>query len=227
MNNPRTPRGLKLESLEDRKLMAGNVTAGLESRDLWIRGDNRDNHIEIRQLANLGQFRITGLAGTTVNGRSFVDITTPTTDVHIRMNGGNDRVDLGSPVGSRPARMEDLTVDMGTGSDTFVMANAVVTDPVDDSIIQMGGSENDSDVVNLIATQFNSNARISTGGGNDWVFLNQVNVRRQLNVQTGNGNDYVALTDAVFANSMIDGGAGNDELVRRRGNAVSARNFER
>jgi hypothetical protein len=228
MTKTRTPRKLKLEILEDRKLMAGNVTAGIESNDLWIRGDNRDNVVEIRQLANPGQFRVIGLSGTTINGRSQVDITSPTTDMHIRMNGGNDGVVIGSfTVATRQARIEDLTVDMGTGSDAFFMNNVAVTDKVDDAIITMGGTENESDGVYLFDTQFNANARISTGGGNDVVSLNRVDTRRQLNVQTGAGNDRVELIDSVFASSMIDGGAGTDELVRRRSSAASFRNFER
>ena len=84
-------RRLAVESLEDRRLLAGNVLATLRAGDLVLRGDAADNQIQVARLTT-GVYRVQGLAGTTVNGQATFDAGTGVRDVDVRMQqGGSDQ----------------------------------------------------------------------------------------------------------------------------------------
>ncbi len=57
-------RTLSFQPLEDRSLMAGNVTAAVQNHALVINGDNQGNAIEIQQVGD-GQFKIFAIDGST------------------------------------------------------------------------------------------------------------------------------------------------------------------
>ncbi len=67
----KTSRKLSFQTLEDRSLMAGNVTAAVQNHAaLVVTGDNQDNAIEIQQVGD-GQFKILVIDGTTkINGQT-------------------------------------------------------------------------------------------------------------------------------------------------------------
>jgi|GEM_PF-4599200 len=66
-----TSRRLQLESLENRELMAGNVSVSFSGSELRIVGDSAANHIEVRQ-SSPGVYKINGVfeggSPTKVNG---------------------------------------------------------------------------------------------------------------------------------------------------------------
>jgi hypothetical protein len=181
---------MSLESLETRRLLAGNVTAFLNAATstLVIRGDNKSNDIIINPGATSNGYNITGRHGTTVNGRpsAFVD------------TGGN---------------IENLSIDMGNGDDVVdILAYAF-----DHGSIVTG---NGDDTVGLDLDAFASGLDIDTGNGNDSVRLIDDQITGDLNINTGNGNDSVAFAHQVTSpgvtvsgNTHINGGRGNDVLT--------------
>src|SRR6188508_563541 len=98
------PRGIGrrclFESLEDRRLLAGDVTARISHGNVVIKGDNFANGIAITAGASAGQIVITGVnaggSATRVNGTSNGAITLSgfTGKLTIKMKSGDDRVSI-------------------------------------------------------------------------------------------------------------------------------------
>ena len=120
-------RRLHFENLEDRRLLAGNVTAVKIGATLFITGDDASNAIEIRAANPAtpgdGNVLVTGLVDndpasnqpTSVNG--VLLISQPFSGIqnlNIDMKGGNDSVDIDAPL-----TLKDLTAKMGAGNDRF------------------------------------------------------------------------------------------------------------
>lgn len=217
-------RTLKCESLESRELMAGNVNVTLEANEVIVRGDSRSNQIEVFQLAN-GAYRISGLNGTTVNGRAFFDRASPDRDLRIFMGGGDDTVFVGNNFSRAAMIVEDLEIDMGSGKDGLVVGNLKHTDnqPMN---IRTGNSEAERDLVSLIRVNSSNSINITTGGGNDAVEVIESNIKGKLSVDLGAGNDDMRLRDTFFASSFLNGNSGNDTYGRTRGKAATISSFQ-
>ncbi len=85
-------RQVPAEVLEDRALLAGNVLVSFSAADIALSGDAQDNQLVIAEPV-AGTVRITGVSGTTINGRASVDLTGRLDDVRIRLRqGGEDQV---------------------------------------------------------------------------------------------------------------------------------------
>ena len=218
-------RSLKCESLENRQLMAGNVTVNVEWNEVIVRGDSKANQIEVFQLDN-GAYRISGLNGTTVNGKSFVDRTSSDRDLRIFMGAGDDKVILGNNFSRAAMIVEDLEIDMGTGLDGLAVANVKHTDN-QPMLLRMGGAENERDIVSVQKVTSTNGIKIETGGGNDGVEVIKTSVKGKLDVNLGAGNDDLWLVDAFFASNNINGGSGSDGYKRTGGNSVTKISFER
>ncbi len=107
----RNGRELRVEALECRWLLDGNVTVGLRSGLLVVSGDSLDNQVEISQPTP-GTFRVEGLEGTTVNGQEFREITGLVRNLTIQLRqGGEDHVVIQGPVDIAA----DLRATMGDG----------------------------------------------------------------------------------------------------------------
>ena len=121
-------RRFRLERLEPRLVMAGNVIAQVSQGSLTLTGDARDNQIVITQSA-AGRFTISGQAGTTIN-RSAGPVTFSgvTADIRASMGAGDDRVQLG---GRSITVGDDLVIVGGTGDNRLdVLAALTVTDDI-------------------------------------------------------------------------------------------------
>src|SRR5262245_15342838 len=102
-------RPLEVEKLEDRCLMAGNVTAALVGGVLQVRGDDVANAVDITNNL-VGDYVLTGQTGgtggpTTVNGSSG-PVTIPgsvSVPLDIQMGNGNDEVALHNTLAWRVA----------------------------------------------------------------------------------------------------------------------------
>src|SRR5215475_2967337 len=79
------------ERLETRELMAGNMTASVISGSLTVNGDNAANVLQMTEVSG-NRWKITGLAGTKINGKSQVTTQAVTHDIQLYLNGGNDNV---------------------------------------------------------------------------------------------------------------------------------------
>ncbi len=99
----------------------GNVRAIVRSRTLWITGDNASNTIEITTGDSPGQWIVSGIGSTTVNGQARFVVSGVTRDVVIRMRGGDDVVSMASMHVPR-----DLRVDAGNGNNTIDLTDVQV-----------------------------------------------------------------------------------------------------
>lgn len=197
-------RPLRLEGLERRELMAGNVFALMDtSGTLHIGGDSQSNAAQVRQIS-ANQWRVEGMthAGSTtkINNSANSAVFTGVKALNVNLNAGNDRLDIGSPSSLHPTSQlpGGMKVVTGAGDD-------VVT-------------------INRVSTYLGAN--IDTGLGNDKVIINSTNLgstadefrRGGLNVLTGNGADVVELTGlSVVGAAYINTGVGNSA------NSVSVR----
>ncbi len=196
-SKPRRPR---MENLERRELMAGNITAGLGSDGiLHIDGDNWSNGVEVRQVGsqwNGGSYgpvvQVRGLyqsgAQTKINGASSQTFYV-VRGLDIDMNGGSDRVNIGSSTGQYSYFSKGVTVVTGSGHDD----------------------------VNLNKVSTYLDTQIWTGSGNDDVTLNNVRAGsnsdefRQggLYIYTESGHDEIVVKGTTVVNSMeVNVGAG-------------------
>ncbi len=191
----RKNRRLNLESLEGRKMMAGDVSVALEGQLLTVQGDNLGNQVVVSQNA-AGAVTISGQNGTLINGLPSVRFINPQLNaMEIRMEGGDDSVSL------RGVRIaNDLFADLGAGNDLLTTAAAT---PV----------------------VIGANAMIEAGAGNDIVRLSGITVREDLMIQGGVGTLNASLNAAAVDKALtIIGDDANDSVALagvRVGDAVS------
>ncbi|HVV98945.1 MAG TPA: hypothetical protein VHB77_01325, partial [Planctomycetaceae bacterium] len=144
-------RRLGLESLEDRRLLAGDITASLAAGSLTLVGGSADDSLVITQ-SSTGDLVVTGLNGTTINGKT--EYTAKVLhNLTIRTNDGNDSITI-----QGAAIPGDLTINTGNGDDTVVLAGQTVTpDPAAEQ----------TEEEEVIPTSVGRNLSIVMGSGQD------------------------------------------------------------
>jgi hypothetical protein len=124
------PRRRSFESLENRQLLAGNVTADATTvpGTLVIEGDNSANVLVLTQVSP-GVIKITP-AGTKLNGSSSAQNFNVTNGIYIDMGGGSDSLTLKNMTvpGTDETYSAGLSILMGTGNDGLVMSQVTVAD---------------------------------------------------------------------------------------------------
>jgi hypothetical protein len=202
-----TRRIPRLEVLEDRTLLSGNVTATLNVNTgvLSIVGDIGNNNIQLTQINPFGvaEIRVAGVLSipaappfapdfTSVNAVSFTDFTLSSiTSMNIDFTqGGNDKVVMGTPVTgfTLPNNItisQNSAANPGTGTYTLnnITANKI-------SIANTGGKN----TVTLNTVQAGSLA-VTEGGGADTVTLNG-DVVGTATINTGGGGDTVTIVNS-------------------------------
>jgi hypothetical protein len=193
-----------IETLEPRRLMAGDVSVSLESglrggppTIVRIQGDNASNQIRVIEQDE-GVVRVQGLDGTTINGEAA------------------DLV-LQSPVN----RIVQTSADLGNGDDMIeLLAESFISSK---KFISTG---NGNDVVSVVVLFDGPFVDIDTGDGDDLVVLDyshsQSGLLRNFRIDTGRGDDFVDLRflesgSGLFGNgaSIVTTGAGDDTVQFR------------
>lgn len=168
---------LGVEKLEDRSLMAGNVTAAVQAGVLVITGDAADNGVTVDYIQATNTYQVigttpTGGTATTING---VDTSVPanaqnftgvTKGVTINLNAGNDNLVFGSATSSTFVVVGDLRIDAGLGNDTVAIG------------------------------------RNGNNAGGATPIENEVNVSKAMIVNLGLGNDTLDITNTTVAKNM-------------------------
>lgn len=206
-------RKMAVEQLEQRSMLAGNVSVSNVGGNLIIRGDNNDNAVLVQEIAPLPNtsghsYAVTGFdfadspvflpgfqAGPTVI-KGGIDVGGGTHliggikyDINIDMKKGNDVLAVGNSVDDLLALAEGCGFGLGLGSGSAsTPGSAAIT-------AQEVATDKLTTPLNLI---------INMGDGNDGVaviadvgtsgFLNGVGA--SLVINTGNGNDAVAVGNA-------------------------------
>ena len=199
-------RTLKLQPLEERTPLAGDVLAALAGSNLHVDGDALGNEIEIDQAGLAAdEYRITGIGTTTINGGAAPVVISGVT--------GNIKVDLGD--GDNELFVEDaavpgnVDVETGDGDDLVQMEDVVIGGNLDidtgDGLYQ----------VNL-RVDVDGNVKVSNddGGSTFFFFFFGTNIfdstiGGNLQIKNKDGFDGVQIVDSVVdGNVKIDNGQG-------------------
>lgn len=229
---------LHVERLEERAVMAGNVTAMLNNGVLTLIGDNLANEIMAYQTVP-GTYKIIGNPGTTVNGGLSFTAPGVTGDLNIMMGEGDDFLQLMMVVPG------NLNIDMGRGNDYLslggffelpvgcqpdlgyavdVKGGLTVNTGAGDDVLNMfdsrvGGAANlstgsDNDRVLLFNAHFLNLLNLQTGTSDDTAEIDTVSVVGQAKIVTGSGDDTVFLNNSVFMSGLtLDGGSGKADSL--------------
>jgi hypothetical protein len=117
-------RRLKLEQLESRQMLAGDVTVNVVGGDLSIVGDSENNFLVLTATGNAGEYVVTG-TNTTVNGGAVpVTVSGVTGDVTIQLHDGSDGIEFDSdPIAFQ--FLGDVAIDMGSNVETLLGLNYI------------------------------------------------------------------------------------------------------
>ncbi len=185
--------GSGFEGLEDRLLLAGNITSVLAAGVLTLTGDAVANEVELAVGTN-GQMVAKGLSGTTINGLETVNFGVINT-LTVLGGMGDDKITL-NQTGSTITH--DVTINGGDGNDTISVTGKFGAD-----LIVLGGIGNDTlRVTNTLLSSAVADINMDSGDGNDTVTISASKVGRDVIVQTGLGNDTVTATGLTIASTL-------------------------
>lgn len=226
----KAPVALKLEALESREVLAGNVSVFVQGSVLFVLGDNRDNGVEIRQ-SGIDTYQVRGLhhggSATTINGstgtRTFNAVGD---DVFVSLSGGNDRVDvLGQSNGQRSLIKGDLKVYGGSGND-FIYMNKVHT--WGNVLVDTGSGKDTTSIDNAFIRGHGDQSKKSgygltiedhayKAGDRDLVYVYNSNVgystyKADLKIDLNAGNDQVYLYNTVTSYLNVKTYGGDDYI---------------
>jgi hypothetical protein len=248
--NLRSARKLSLETLDGRSMMAGIVNVDVVQGDLVVTGDGGDNEVRVIQsLQNnqpiAGRYFISGLNGTVVRSSTIPNFNgfanNVTDDIRINLNGGNDRLTVGSGINGQFNVPTDLVIELGDGNNVVRVDHVAVRDDLSvtsgtgaDSVfvtasvgtqIGVDGGANDitittgnrADNVRLENTLVRNNLSVNVGGTDnftDFVDLITANIGGDTDIRTGAGGDIVNVSNvAVVDDMIIDTGADADSVT--------------
>jgi hypothetical protein len=217
------------ERLETRELLAGNVTASVTSGSLYVNGDNSANYLQMTEISG-DRWKITGLAGTKINGKSSVTTDPVTQDAQIDMAGGNDIVTITNASvphilnvfgddGNNMTTLTNVKVGYGLGvygndGNNTVIANNVNVQAIGGiyySVFAFGNGNNTVIANHLSARDF----RVYTGSGMDSVTVMNSTLQSgsSLTLDTGDGRDAVVLSNVKTDTLNVDVGGGYMDSV--------------
>lgn len=180
-------RPLGLERLQDRDLLAGNVSAFMDRGTLIVTGDIGDNELRITQVAP-NWVQLTSMSSpTTINNNQSTATFKVTKGMIFNMGGGNDVLQFD---GITMKQKNDLVVDMGVGDDNLQFNNmnvlrirsilgeghdsATVTNSKVQRSLNIFGAGGD-DQITLANSKFGEKSVMDGNGGAN--FINQSNVK--------------------------------------------------
>ncbi|MEM9943103.1 MAG: hypothetical protein AAF939_16180 [Planctomycetota bacterium] len=177
--------------LENRNLLAGDVLAFQWGSDLFLRGDQENNSVEVFQQDN-GDLAVVGLDGTTINGTTNAFViqrqSWQSAPERFRIDGGID-------------------ANLGDGDDSFLIRDLEFADY---SQIY-GGTGHDQ--ITVSDSHFENKLFLQTYLGDDVVNLNEVHFEQDFYLFTLAGNDWVNVRGAQFeGDSVLVSGEGDDHI---------------
>ena len=233
------------EPLEQRTLLAGNVTAALVNGDLIVQGDDADNVVDL--LTNeTGNIVLRGLHGTTINGGvDFVPadgIPEISGDLQILLADGDDTLTMNGIQIADSLRIEDNAGDntliiqsCATGANYWIQhgaGNDVIW--VSDSTVGRHFILNPSGGENVLLTeriQVSGDTLFQAGDQADSMIFSASNLSDDLLVTSGAGSDFVLVgpseegqnATVVQKEVQVRTGEGDDDIVFRGPNVFGGR----
>jgi hypothetical protein len=189
---------LRVESLESRQMMAGDVTASLSGGNLYLTEAagqaGQENSVVISQLSD-GQIRVSGNAqisndnvSSLVNGHAYQDFTVPG-GLFVNFGGGNDRVIFDADPAAAP-HFASVSINVAA-PEPLLKARTLVG--VNNTALK-GPDADQVFIWNAVTT---GNMTINTGRDHDWVSMG-------INTSTGNLD--------IGGDLVINSGAGADTI---------------
>jgi hypothetical protein len=186
------------ESLENRRLLAGDVTARIVKGDLVITGDKLDNGITIVGGATAGTVVVTGInaggSATNVNGTTngAVTLTGFTGDLKIKMKAGNDVVTISDLEIAGKAKIK-----LGKGNDTLSLESVEVAEKA-----KIKGRRGDDEVT--IEDSTFTKLEVSLSKGDDLLSISDTTVSEKTRLKGGRGtNTFENSDDNTFADLKL------------------------
>ena len=202
-NQSATEEPLVFEALEPRLLLDGDVTFAV-GKDLVLIGDGANNSVLIDSPAP-NVIRVTGIAGTTINGGANAN--SPWTGgIVVAMPLGNNAIEINGVECDR-----NITIETGGGDDTVDFVDTTVhgkttigtggggddvtVDPCtfNNKFTLVTGSGADTMTIpwSVPATTFNGKVTLNTGAGQDRVDLQGVILNGKVKATFGPGADWL------------------------------------
>ena len=220
---------MRMENLEGRSLMAGDVFASMKLGSIKIEGDSQANEIAVIDLGG-GKVEITGQNGTKVNGLSSVTLSGNTTGFKADLKGGDDviswrgieshitpRFNIETGSGNDSVFVDQLfaglaAIETGLGNDVVEVLNAKagileIETQAGDDIVRIGKPTVASSIA---ALKF----KIETGSGNDQVQVQNSNFNStSAKFELGSGDDRASVSKISGTASLsVSGGFGTDAV---------------
>jgi hypothetical protein len=134
-------------------------------------------------------------------------------DATIVTGAGSDSVSVKAVIGGLAGidgGANDLNINTGNRSDNVLLQNTFVRRNV---TVDTRGTDNFSDVVDMLMMNIGNDTIISTGGGGDLVRLADVGFNDDVSLDTGEGNDTVTITRCQFNDLIVLLFGGSDQLT--------------
>ena len=209
------PRRLQLESLETRRLMAGNVKVSASGSDLVVEGDDLRNAVEIRQ-SSPGFYKITGTtiggADTKINNKpnGMFIFRGEVNNLRISLGGGDDKLDVGISDRKEISIRGNLVINGGAGSDWTSIHDVKVGK---DLTVNTGTGARDHTFMTGVTVGddliVSDPVKVNTG---DWdeVHVSAVTVKDQMEFTFRGGNDSVEILSSAADGIYASLGEGDD-----------------
>ncbi len=242
MIHNRMEKRLRFESLEQKQLLAADLSVAVIGGDLVITGDAEPNSFILRSGDDFNeQFQIVNrIFGDTINGQlDDLFVSGVTGNVIINTGGGDDVVRI---FGDGPGPLEfpgDLRINLGDGGDQLFLGHAEFNFDfqlplaIGDDLIIEGGAGDDyfeltalqvTDDFNIIDTQ-GSNA-LNMLPGFFFAFSDEsTTVGDDFTIITGSGNDEIGIDQAVVGDNLFVVVDGGDDAVFLVNSEVSGTTF--
>jgi hypothetical protein len=232
-------RGFRFEGLENRSMLAGDVTVDFIANSLVVTGDGAANAVLVGDTGNA--IVITGIQGGTSGSTSIVSNTGVSIagnvatiskavldgDIYINLLNGRDELSIdGINLVAGTTIPSKLKVNMGEGNDTLTMGATARNILASDVTLDLDEGEDNLTIDRVEVRSLNEgNLFIMGGFGVDTIRIgaNDTNViEGDLVIDTGTGNDIVAVDRTnIFADFAIDTSGGNDTVDVGRQNLTS------
>lgn len=192
LSNERLLDGGNIERLEDRRLLAGNVTAAINGAgDLIIQGDGEDNAVSV-EIDSAGNVIVEGDSTTTVDDSGLAG-SVVSGDVIVNLRGGDDVVIIAGEEGPSTSHrtsipVEDIRITTGAGNDEAMVGFA-------NRGIRIAGD-----------------ATINAGSGDDYAGVKYSDIDGGVSISGSGGNDVAGIGDSVANDFVFRGGAGDDTV---------------
>ncbi|MCU0877923.1 MAG: hypothetical protein MUF06_09080 [Pirellulaceae bacterium] len=197
-------RRLKLEHLETRAMLAGNVSVSVSGGNLLVRGDNSSNQIAIVQL-DAGEYAVVGLNGTEVNGGTDPVVKSGVTNnIDVDLKNGHDVLGISNDIDF----LEELAYEEGLElPDLELPEDAPECLTVPKHLNIKLGSGNDAAAVGAkVGLRINADL----GSGNDALWVEGSKVGDDIIARGGSGHDYLYINKTKIA-QMLDVNMGDGE----------------